>query len=184
MIQGKQALILFSATIYQISRTKQSHRDRRSFTQDGKLSFAVSKHAFLCGVGFLFAYGECRGSLRLSMLCRSEKMRELSATTLADGYSYHYTSTYTTPSDAQGTTNVFFNRPVRVEAGTCYTIEVLEASSRSNTFYVSGCSYSMSSSSGQKEIEYCGGCYIEEIPRKDRKYCGYISALLFSKSRH
>ena len=161
------------------SKTKKSHRDGRSFGQDRKLSFTMGKNALLCGLGFIFARGDSRGRLRLSVLCRGEKMKELSATTLADGYSYHYTSTY-----PQGTTNVFFNRPVRVEAGTCYTIEVLEASSRSNTFYVSGCSYSMSSSSYQKEIEYCGGCYIEEIPRKDRKYCGYISALLYSKSRH
>ena len=165
------------------SRTKQSHRDGRSFTQDGKLAFAVSKHAFLCGLGFLFACGDSRRRVRLSMLCRGEKMKELSATTLANGYSYPYTSTYTTPSSAQGTTNVFFNRPVRLQAGTCYTIEVLEASSRSNTFYVSGhSSMSMSSSSGQNEIEYCGGCHIEQITRRDSKYSGYISALLYSKS--
>ena len=82
-------------------------------------------------------------------------MRELSATTLADRYSYHFSSTYTTPSDAQGTTNVFFNRPIQLHAGTCYTIEVLEASSRSNTIYVSGgSSMSMSSSSGQNDMKY------------------------------
>ena len=168
------------------SRTKKSHTSGRSFGQDKKLSFAVGKNAFLCGLGFLFARGDSRGRLRLSILCRGEKIKELSATTLADGYSYHYTSTYTTPSDTEGTTKVFFNRRVRLQAETCYTIEVLEASSRSNTFYVSGCSYSMSmsSSSGQNEIEYCGGCHIEEIPRKDSKCCGYISALLYSKSRY
>ena len=163
------------------SKTKKSHRDGRSFGQDRKLSFTVGKNAFLCGLVFIFARGDSRGRLRLSMLCRGVKMKELSATTLASGYSYHYTSTY-----PEGTTNVFFNRPVRLQAGTCYTIEVLEASSRSNTFYVDGCSYSMSimsSSSGEKEVEYCGGCYIEEIPRKDCKYSGYISALLYSKSR-
>lgn len=168
------------------SRTEKSHTNGRSFGQDKKLSFAVGKNAFLCGLGFLFARGDSRCRLRLSILCRGEKMKELSATT-ADGYSYHYTSTYPRPSsNTEDTTNVFFNRPVQLQAGTCYTIEVLEASSRSNKFYVSGCSYSMSmsSSSGQKEIEYCDGCHIEEIPRKDSNYWGYISALLYSKSRH
>ena len=167
------------------SRTKQIHRDGRSFNQGGKLAFAVSKNAFLCGLGFLFACGDSRRRLRLSMLRRGEKMRELSATTLADRYSYHFSSTYTnTPSDAQGTTNVFFNRPIQLQAGTCYTIEVLEASSRSNTIYVSGgSSMSMSSSSSQNDIKYCGGCHIEEITRKDSRYWGYISALLYSNSR-
>ena len=71
---------------------------------------------------------------------------------------------------------MFFNRPIELQAGTCYTIEVLEASSRSKTIYVSGgSSMSMSSSSGQNDIKYCGGCHMEEITRKDSKYWGYIS---------
>ena len=70
------------------SRTEKSHTNGRSFGQDKKLSFAVGKNAFLCGLGFLFARGDSRCRLRLSILCRGEKMKELSATT-ADGYSYH-----------------------------------------------------------------------------------------------
>ena len=89
------------------------------------------------------------------------------------------------PSMLKAQQTCFFNRPVQLQAGTCYTIEVLEASSRSNTFYVSGgSSMSMSSSSGQNEIKYCGGCHIEESARKDSKYWGYISALLSSNSRY
>ena len=164
------------------SRTKKSHTDGRSFSQDMKLSFSVDKNALLCGLQYLF--GGSSGSLRLSILCRGEKMKELNATS-ADRYSYHYTSTHSIFSDIKGT-NVFFNRPVRLQAGTCYTIEVLEASSRSNKFYVDGCSrsMSMSRSSCQNEIEYCGGCHIEEIPSKGSKYWGYISALLYLKSRY
>ena len=51
-------------------------------------------------------------------------MKELSATTLANGYSYPYTSTYTTPSGAQGTTKVFFTRNIDLR-NTIYSLQYM-----------------------------------------------------------
>ena len=136
---------------------------------DMKLTFTARKNSFLCGFRFLFARGDRRRTIRLSVLCRGKKMKELKAT---------YRDSLNDPriSSKEEQTNVFFNRPIQLNGGTCYTIEVLEASSRQKEFCVRGCTRL----SGCVSFEYCGGCYIEEIPRSKKEYCGFISSLLYT----
>ena len=42
---------------------------------DMKLTFAARKDSFLCGLRFLFARGDRRRTIRLSVLCRGKKMK-------------------------------------------------------------------------------------------------------------
>ena len=146
---------------------------------DMKLTFAVSEGVSLCGLEFLFAKDDNLRSICLSVLCRGEKIKELNAQ-----HRDHYDCNLTYPKSFNNEgTNVFFNRPIRVRARTCYTIVVLETSSRSKECYVHGRS-STRDSSGQSErrlsFDYCGGCYTEEVPKSGQQFSGFISALLYT----
>ena len=151
------------------SRTKSSFRGEKN---DTKLTFVARKDAFLWGLRFLFELGDRCRSIRLSLLCRGEKMKELKAT-------HRDSLTYPRISSKEEQTNVFFNRPIQLNGGTCYTIEVLKASSRQKKFCVRGCTSAYTGQSDYLPFKY-GGCYIEEIPRSKNEYCGLISSLLYT----
>lgn len=146
---------------------------------DMNLTFAVSECVFSSGLEFLFAKDDNLRSICQSVLCRGKKIKELNAQ-----HRDHYDCNLTYPKSFNNEgTNVFFNRPIRLRARTCYTIVVLETSSRSKECYVHGRS-STRDSSGQSEkrlsFNYCGGCYIEEVPKSGKPFSGFISALLYT----
>ena len=89
-----------------------------------------------------------------------------------------------------GQNKVFFNRPFTVKAKTCYTIELLGASSHSPSYYVTNDSSGFDTYPDQKDIttdenydvtlKFCEGLRVDEISL-NRPYFGHIEKVLFTE---
>ena len=149
------------------------------------LTLKASEPVLLCGLQFVFKDSiETEGHLSLVLWRRGVKIKRLTAKSQAGSWN--------TGSWYFGENKVFFNRPISLDEETCYTIELLGASSRSTKYYVR-CSnttgitqkalsghYSRptnSSRSPDVTFKFCGGLFKDDIP--ENPYFGLISKLLF-----
>ena len=111
---------------YSLRISSDSFYSRISEQLSALLTFKASKPVLLCGLNFLFDPTATHGCLSLLLRRRGVKIKQLTAKSRAD--SWNIGSFY-------GENKVFFNRPISVDAETCYTLELLGASSRSTTFF-------------------------------------------------
>ena len=138
------------------------------------LTFVTSNPILLCGLQFLFDPTTATEAfwIRLSLWRQGAKIRQLIARSCDN-------SCYT--NSLYGDKKVFFNRPISVDANTCYTIELLEASSHSPYYNVfQNKSFGFMQSQGSVSLEtfrFCGGL-TDEIP-ENCSYFGQIVAILF-----
>ena len=149
------------------------------------LTLKASKPVLLCGLQFVFEDSkETEGHLSLVLWRQGVKIKHLTAKSQAGSWN--------TGWSFFGENKVFFNRPISLDEDTCYTIELLGASSRSTKYYVrcsnttgitqraSSDHYSRptnSSRSTDVTFKFCGGLFKDHIP--ENPYFGLISKVLF-----
>ena len=141
------------------------------------LTFEVNEPIHLCGLEFLFNPTATDGCVSLLLWRQGVKIKQLTAKSRPD--SWNTDSFY-------GENKVFFNRPFSVDARTCYTIELLGASSRSPTYYVTNKSSGFTTLQEEEDLyiiegvtlRFCEGLFVNDIPR-NRPYLGHIEKLLF-----
>ena len=143
------------------------------------LTFRASKSILLCGFNFLFDRTATHGSVSLSLWQHDKNIKRLIAKSSAESW-----------NSVHGVEHkVFFNRPIFVEGETCYTIELLGASSKSTNCYVrcrsSGITQKAANPTGPTNLtestitfKFCGGSFHYEIP-ENVPYFGLISEILF-----
>jgi len=157
------------------------------------LTFKTQAPILLCGLEFLFNPTATNGCVSIALWRQGVKFKQLTAKSRADSWS---------TSTRVGENKVFFNRPVSVDAETCYTIELLGASSRSPDYYVTNESSGfpqrtfriMTEAERQLDFElydyfvysdmsirFCEGLFTNESP-KNRPYIGQINSILFQSS--
>ena len=149
--------------------------------ESAMLSFEVSRPILLCGFQFLFNPTATSGCVSVTMWRQGVKMKQLIAKSRPD--------TWNTDS-SHGQNKVFFNRPFTVKAKTCYTIELLGASSHSPSYYVTNDSSGFDTYPDQKDIttdenydvtlKFCEGLRVDEISL-NRPYFGHIEKVLFTE---
>ena len=151
-------------------------------TDSEMLTFVTSEPILLCGLVFLFEPTETQGSVTFSLWRQGVRIKHLTAKSRVDSWN----------ADAVcGENKAFFNRPVSLDPETCYTIEVLEASSHSSGYHVANTSSgffqypeesnptgSTTSSETEVTLRFCEGLVAHEIPL-DRPYFGHIENILF-----
>lgn len=154
------------------------------YVNDSKmLTFMTDESILLCGLQFLFDANATSGWVTLLLWRQGKKMKQITARSLVN-------ESWKTNHCGYESNVVFFNRPIRVDINTCYTIELQGQSSCSDKFRVInessdfvqlpvGCSPdSIIRSNTKIEFRFCEGLFSNEIP-KDRPYIGHIEYLLF-----
>ena len=141
----------------------------------------------LCGLEFLFNPTATNGCVSITLWRQGVKLKQLSAKSRADSWSISI-------------------RPVSVDAKTCYTIELLGASSRSPNCYVTNESSGFSQETFRiftedeeglemtydeltsdpyfvemRSLRFCEGLFTNEIP-KNRPYIGHIKSVIFQNN--
>ena len=145
------------------------------------LTFVASKSVLLCGLQFLFSPTATYGCVSLSIWKEGAQMKQLTARSRDDSWN---------TSSMYGENKVFFNRPIQVDPNTCYTLELLGASSRSPIYYVTNvssgfCKLPVGSSPRKTEVDFrfCEGLVANtcSIPNT-RPYVGHIEHILFQNN--
>ena len=145
------------------------------------LSIKVSKAILLCGFQFLFNPTAESGCVSVTMWQRGVKMKQLIAKSRPNEWD---------TDSVLGQKKVFFNKPFTVDAGTCYTIELLGASSHSPSYYVTNDSSGFDTYPDQEDIttdenydvtlKFCAGLHADDISL-NRPYFGHIEKVLFTE---
>lgn len=138
------------------------------------LVFMVNKPIFLLGLQFLFHPKATHGWVTLSLWQQGAKIKELTARSFGKSWN---------PHSVPGENKVFFNRPICIDAHTCYVIELLAASSCSPSFYVTSRSNveceSAYRNTNETLFRFSGELFEDDIPDNCGYYFGQISDILF-----
>ena len=180
-----------------MSNVSLSRTDWYLVNESVMLTFRSRAPILLCGLEFLFNPTATNGCVSIALWRQGVKFKQLTAKSCADSWS---------TSTRDGENKVFFNRPVSVDAKTCYTIELLGASSRSPDCYVTNESSGFSQETFRiftedeeepemtydevtsdpyfvemRSLRFCEGLFTNEIP-KNRPYIGHIKSVIFQNN--
>ena len=151
------------------------------------LTFAVDKTTLFCGLEFMFNPSATYGCVSVMLWREGVKFKQLSAKSRVDLWinteNYFNEDLYDLPFIRNMSNKVFFNRPVQVFEDTCYTIELLGASSRSPHFYITNRTSGFiqlpnEHSAPEVRFRFCGGLFAYEIPNNS-PYIGQMECILF-----
>ena len=180
-----------------MSNVSLSRTDWYRVNESVMLTFRSQVSILLCGLEFLFNPTATNGCVSLALWRQGVKFKQLTAKSRADSWS---------TSTRVGENKVFFNRPIKVDAKTCYTIELLGASSRSPNCFVTNESSGFSQETFRiftedeeepgeiydemtsdpyfvemRSLRFCEGLFTSEIP-ENRPYIGHIKSVIFQKN--
>lgn len=161
--------------------------------ESATLTFAVDKPILFCGLEFMFNPSATNGCVSVMLWREGVKFKQLSARSRVDLWINTENDSYEDqdgrPIIPNKSNKVFFNRPVQIFEDTCYTIELLGASSRSPHFYVANRTSGLKHYTSQSTISdcsidtevgfsFCGGLFAYKIP-DNSPYIGHIECILW-----